>query len=129
MKLYEEICRACRESRKKKQSLRMLFSEEEFHRYLQSAFDHFADNLHDPFDFVQTSVMNSPIPPDFGGNILKLAINVMTANAKSKRRGVLSAGSIFYELSFIVPSCIMLDKERQSRRGELHRSRDYYVLF
>ncbi|KAI9769094.1 MAG: hypothetical protein M1840_004445 [Geoglossum simile] len=114
MELYEEICRACQESWKKKQSLRMLSSAEEFHQYLQSAFDHFANNLRDPFDFVQSSVVNRPIPPDFGGNVLKLAINAMKVNS---RRMVLSADNIFYELSFIVPSCIMLDEERQSRCG------------
>ena len=129
MKLYDEICEACQESRKKKQSLRMLFSTEEFHQYLQSAFDHFADNLHDPFDFVQTSLVNSPIPPDIGGNILKLAINIMTVKAKRNSRKMLSADDIFYELSFLVPSCIMLDEERQSRCGELHGGRDHCVLF
>ena len=37
----------------------------------------FACDLDNPFDFVQASFTNSPIPQDFGGNILKLAINLM----------------------------------------------------
>lgn len=69
-------------------------------------------NLDLPFDFVQASFTNSPIPTDFGGNILKLAIQLM--NAWENRLG---AQAIFEELAVMVASCIMLDAARQKILG------------
>jgi hypothetical protein len=61
----------------------MLLDAEELQSYLQCAFDHFALTLERPFDFVVASFSNSPIPLDFGGNILKLAIKIMQGWEKS----------------------------------------------
>ena len=55
----------------------MLLDADELQPYLQYAFDHFVNDLDTSFDFVQASFVNSPIPSDFGGNILKMAINMM----------------------------------------------------
>jgi hypothetical protein len=55
----------------------MLLDAEKLQSYLQSAFDHFARSLDHPFGFVQASFSNSPIPLDFGGNNLKLVLNLM----------------------------------------------------
>jgi hypothetical protein len=93
----------------------MLLDADELQPYLQTAFDHFASNLDTPFDFVQASFSNSPIPLDFGGNILKLAINLMEV-WKNKADG----STIFVELSYMVASCIMLDSARHKIRG-VHR--------
>lgn len=90
----------------------MLLDAEDLQSYLQSAFDHFARSLDHPFDFVQASFSNSPIPLDFGGNILKLAINLMRV---WKNR--INIEFIFQELSYMVASCIMLDSARKKNLG------------
>jgi len=63
----------CRDN---KSYLRMLLDVEGLQSYLTYAFGHFSGTLESPFDFVQASFINSPIPANFGGNILKLAISV-----------------------------------------------------
>jgi hypothetical protein len=110
--LYANITVACEMARDRKTGLRMLLDAEELQSYLQCAFDHFAASLDRPFDFVQASFSNSPIPLDFGGNILKLAIRVMQV-----WRNKADAQQIFQELSYMVASCIMLDCARQKTRG------------
>jgi hypothetical protein len=107
----------------------MLLDVEELQLYLQCAFDHFARTLDVAFDFVQAAFFNNPIPQDFGGNILKLAINMMEqkelASAKKHTNGKehtnakehTSAHSIFDKLSYMVASCIMLDSVRHNIKG------------
>ena len=92
----------------------MLLDADDMQPYLQYAFDHFACDLDTPFDFVQASFTNSPIPSNFGGNILKLAINIMEA-----WRDEADGRTIFKELSYIVASCIMLESARHKIRGTL----------
>ncbi|KAL8689851.1 MAG: hypothetical protein Q9218_004571 [Villophora microphyllina] len=111
-KLYKGIGMACASSQERRLALRMLLDADELQAYLQYAFDHFACTLDTPFDFVQASFTNSPIPLDFGGNILKLAINLMEA-LPNKIDGPI----IFKELSTMVASCIMLDSARHKIRG------------
>ncbi|KAH7122438.1 hypothetical protein B0J11DRAFT_437907 [Dendryphion nanum] len=111
-KLYTHISRDCEASRDRKAALRMLLDAEELQSYLQYAFDHFALSLDHPFDFVQASFSNSPIPLDFGGNILKLAINLMRVWENKADTQI-----IFQELSYMVASCIMLDTARQAIKG------------
>ncbi|KAL9047302.1 MAG: hypothetical protein Q9214_000088 [Letrouitia sp. 1 TL-2023] len=110
--LYETILDACASSRDRKGELRMLLDADELQPYLQTAFDHFACDLDTPFDFVQASFANSPIPLDFGGNILKLAISLMEA-----WENAIDGRTIFTELSYMVASCIMLDSARSKIRG------------
>jgi hypothetical protein len=111
-KLYRCIQSACTTARLRKGSLRMLLDADELQPYLQFAFDHFACDLDTPFDFVQASFVNSPIPSDFGGNILKLAINMMDV-----WENVASGPILFTELSYMVASCIMLDSARHGIKG------------
>src|SRR5215469_13522421 len=113
-KLYHGILIACIASRSSKANLRMLLDVDDLQFYLQYAFNHFSGTLSSPFDFVQASFMNSPIPPDFGGNILKLAINMMDHLGDRVR-----AKTIFTELSFIVASCIMFDSARHNKLGKV----------
>ena len=96
----------------------MLLDDEKFDPYLQFAFDHFAERLDAPFDFVKASFANNPIPHNFAGNILKLAINMMDAKPE------VSADVLFDDLSKMVASCIMLDSARNRLRGELMRFRN-----
>lgn len=111
-KLYTHIQDACVSGRRRKSELRMLLDADELQHYLHFAFDHFACNLETPFDFVQASFVNSPIPPTFGGNILKLAINLMEVWENE-----VDGRTLFVELSYMVASCIMLDSARHKIRG------------
>ena len=113
-KLYSDIQLACQSARMRKAELRMLLDADELQPYLQYAFDHFACHLDSPFDFVQASFINSPIPLDFGGNILKLAISLMEVWENE-----IDGPAIFTELSYMVASCIMLDSARSKIRGNL----------
>ena len=111
-KLYAGITNACTSSQQTRSAVRMLLDAEELQPYLQLAFDHFTCNLDTPFDFVQASFTNSPIPLNFGGNILKLAINLMESLENR-----IDGPTIFAELSTMVASCIMLDSARHKIRG------------
>ena len=111
-KLYNQILENCKRSHRGRQRMRMLLDADELQPYLQYAFDHFSSDLDMPFDFVKASILNNPIPRDFGGNILKLAIHVM-----SVWRDKLDGAGIFKELSPMVASCIMLDAARHRTPG------------
>ena len=111
-KLYSQIHENCKNSRRERIKMRMLLDADELQQYLQYAFDHFSNNLDMPFDFVKVSILNSPIPKDFGSNILQLAINFMDV-WENKLDGV----AIFEELSLTVASCIMLDAARHKTKG------------
>ena len=113
-KLQLGINSACAFARERKAELRMLMNADELQPYLQFAFDHFACDLETPFDFVQASFTNSPVPHDFGGNILKLAISLMEAWVNT-----IDGEIIFQELSYMVASCIMLDSARSKIRGNV----------
>ncbi|KAL9618157.1 MAG: hypothetical protein Q9160_007107 [Pyrenula sp. 1 TL-2023] len=102
----------------------MLLNSDEMQPYLQYAFDHFSRNLDQPFDFVQASLSNNPIPSNFGGNVLKLAIDVMDL-----WRDKLDGPRIFKELSFMVASCIMLDSARHRTLGPAEKVMAAYVHY
>lgn len=108
-KLHDTLSRRCRESFNTKRRSRMLFNSDALNVYLHSAFEHFSNDLNKPFDFMDASFKINPIPLDFGGNILKLAV-AMKARYDDPRK-------IFEELSFMVASCIGLDCVRQNFKG------------
>ena len=110
-KLRQQIVKTCEKSQYEKRRARMLSNSNELNVYLQSAFDHFSNDLDIPFNFIEIAMKNSPIPSNFGGNILKLAGSI------SSRDPRLTGIEIFRELSIMVASCIMLDCERNSRLG------------
>jgi hypothetical protein len=87
--------------------------------YLSHAFDHFSQTLDEAFDFVRASLSNSPIPLDFGGNILRLALNVMEFKTQAKQK--IEARELFRELARMIASCIMLDSVRHEIRGNAER--------
>ncbi|KAL9606733.1 MAG: hypothetical protein Q9179_000089 [Wetmoreana sp. 5 TL-2023] len=121
-KLYSSILVDCESARERKLALRMLLDADELQAYLEYAFDHFACTLDTPFDFVKASFANSPIPLDFGGNILKLAINLMEALPNK-----IDGPKIFSELSTMVASCIMLDSARHKIRGQAEQIFPQYL--
>ena len=110
-KLHTEIVVRCSQSHHKKRKVRMLSNSEDLQLYLQLAFDHFSLNLDEPFNFVKVALKVNPIPSDFGGNILKLAVAIKDHHPSWK------VAKIFEHLSLMVASCIMLDIHRHRRLG------------
>lgn len=110
-KLHREITSNCSQSFYTKRRSRMLSNSDELHVYLQSAFDHFSQNLDTPFNFIEIVFKNNPIPLDFGGNILKLAAEIKFLKV------AFSGPSLFRELSGMIASSIMLDCARQNLMG------------
>ncbi|KAK5939023.1 hypothetical protein PMZ80_008326 [Knufia obscura] len=121
-RLYSEIQKACEKSHDFKHKSRMLLNSEELQPYLRRAFDHFSQDLNRPFDFVTASLVNNPIPSHFGGNVLKLAVEICKQGSNS-----VDGVSIFKELSFMVASCIMLDSVRNGVRGPADRILAVYL--
>ncbi|KAI9861482.1 MAG: hypothetical protein M1824_002374 [Vezdaea acicularis] len=113
--LYQEIQASCEKSRYSKRRLRMLLNSHDLQPYIQYAFDHFTQTLDIPFDFVEASFVNSPIPQDFGGDILKLAMKTLEVCAKEGFP--LSAEMLFDGLAYMVASCIMLESARHKTLG------------
>jgi hypothetical protein len=112
-RLYHAILTATISAQHDKLKLRMLLDVDDLQTHLEYAFEHFSGTLDFPFDFVEASFANSPIPPDFGGNILKLAINIMDV-WKSEADGP----KIFQALSYMVASCIMIESTRNNKPGK-----------
>lgn len=108
-KLHDVITRQCAESFNTKRRSRMLANSDNLNVYLQCAYDHFLQDLDTPFNFMDISFRINPIPLDFGGNILKLAISMKNLHSDPKM--------MFRELSQMVGSCLLLDSVRQSLIG------------
>ena len=115
-KLRKEIIRCCYDSLETKRQARMLANGEKLQIYLQSAFDHFSQDLDTPFDFIKEAIKINPLPRDFCGNIIKLAIAIKKYSNFRDRSDV---PRIFQELSQMVASCILLDSIRQGLPGIL----------
>lgn len=111
-KLHTEIVVKCSQSHYLKRKVRMLSMSEDLQLYLQLAFDHFAQKLYAPFDFVKVALQINPIPSDFSGNIVKLAVAIRDCQNSCK------LAEIFEHLSLLVASCIMLDIHRHRRLGQ-----------
>jgi hypothetical protein len=109
--LHQKITECCEDAYKTRRSVRMLSNANDLHMYLQCAFDHFSENLDSPFNFIEVSLRNNPIPLDFGGNILKLALAIKDQAGQSDGR------IIFRKLSKMVASCIYLDIVRHGLKG------------
>ncbi|XDG06053.1 hypothetical protein ABKA04_005668 [Annulohypoxylon sp. FPYF3050] len=122
-KLFDAIKVKCQESLFSKKGARMLATAEQLERHLQAAYDHFSKDLKTPFDFMKEGLKHNPIPLDFGGNILNLAI-ATKQNCVSLQD---DAEQIFDKLVPMVSSCIMLDAARNNLMVKLFK--DAYAEF
>ncbi|KAK6342107.1 hypothetical protein TWF730_001585 [Orbilia blumenaviensis] len=111
--LYEEIKKGVQHAHKMKRRRRMLVNAVTLQTHLQSAYDHFADSLDTPFDFVKSTFAHSPIPSDFGGNILKLILEVKRCNIDKQ-----DGKWILQQVAPMVASCILLDATREKIVGD-----------
>ena len=111
-KLRNEIVSRCKDAHDTKKEARMLSNSDDLQIYLIAAFDHFSRKLDAPFNFVEVAFKNHPIPRNFSGNMLQLAIalkNHPDINLTGKR--------MFEELGYMFASCIRLDIARQRLLG------------
>ncbi|KAI9662379.1 MAG: hypothetical protein M1821_008546 [Bathelium mastoideum] len=111
-KMYNEIATKCNTSQYTKRKLRMLINGDDLQFYLKVAFDHFADTLDAPFDFIKTGRRLNPIDPSFSTNILQVSISVMENTADGR-----NLEKLFTRVAVMVASCIMLDMDRKRRPG------------
>jgi hypothetical protein len=74
--LHGLIKASCQLSFNTKRQANMLAKSFEMDTLFQSAFDHFAQTLVMPFNFIAVSIRNNPLPKNFGDHILQLAIVV-----------------------------------------------------
>ncbi|KAK6502557.1 hypothetical protein TWF506_003137 [Arthrobotrys conoides] len=122
--LYLEIKAGVMRSHGLKLERRMLMNSMALQFHLQSAYDHFANSLSTPFDFVKSTFAHSPIPPDFSGSILKLILSVRKQVPRRIELGRLVAGQmevLFGNVASMVASCILLDISRQQYLGSTSR--------
>lgn len=107
--LHNTITQRCKQSLDLKKISRMLHNSDDLGIQFQFAFDHFSNDLHMPFNFMNISYRINPIPMDFGGNILRLAIRLENRFKTVKK--------VFEHLGIMVTSCIMLDCARRNLKG------------
>jgi hypothetical protein len=109
-KLHKQIVHCCELSHDTKRAAGMLSTSDQLNIYLQSAFDHFSKGLDKPFNFIEVSLKNKPIPLDLGDHVLQLATAMRSLRADQ------SGVRLFQNLSYIVASCVLLDCVRY-RKG------------
>jgi hypothetical protein len=112
-KLYEMILLQCRLSHETKRRARMASNGDDLQMYLMAAFDHFARKLDVPFNFIDVAMRYHPIPQNFTGNIVQLAIAI-----KNHPDIHLTGEGTFKELGGFVALCIHLDTIRQGHKGK-----------
>ncbi|KAM0714544.1 hypothetical protein Q7P37_009840 [Cladosporium fusiforme] len=124
-KLRNVIDRCCLQSSRVKDRMRMQTDVAELERYMQSGFDHFTTHVDLPFDFMQASLVQNPIPSDFGDHILQICLAVQRLHSNPPYE--LAEG--VRDLTAFVASCILLDCARH-RKGRLERlSAPYEAYF
>lgn len=107
-KLHQLIHRSCIGSFETKQAARMQLDSDELEVYIQSAYEHFTSEagLTEPFDFRQISLRHNPIPRDFGGHILELAVKLQSSQPS------IGGHWVFQILCPLVASSIVLNCTR-----------------
>jgi hypothetical protein len=108
-KLHQRITNCCKTSYNAKKTARMLLTSDALNIYFQAAFDHFSLQLDRPFNFVEVSLKNNPIPTDFGGHILQLATREFAVQHRH------NGPDIFQRLSYMVASCVLLEVVRNTK--------------
>jgi hypothetical protein len=119
-KLHKVISANCLDSFTFKRNVRMLSNTDELNVYLQAAYDHFTTNLSVPFNFIDVSLKNNPLPETFGDHITQFAVAIFDILKRATDRQPVTGGCIFTPLSSMVASCIMLDCV-QYRKGNANR--------
>lgn len=110
--LRDVISEACQSSFQKRKSVSLLPDVDEFGMYLSLAFDHFAQTLDQPFDYVKASIQSRPPPETLEDNLLEFVVSFAAAtNAEGEIE------LIFNKITKIVASYFILDSARKHRMG------------
>jgi hypothetical protein len=123
-KLRGLIQECCDRSFEAKRRTRMQTDAAELDGYLQSGFDHFTTHLDLPFDFMQVSLVQNPIPHDFGDHILQLCLAMERAATGTREQ----TQELFVRIGSLVASCVLLDCARY-RKGRLEKLSIQYEGF
>jgi hypothetical protein len=115
---YQVITASCEKSFNSRKRANMLFRSFELDVHFQAVFSHFSRTLTMPFDFIAMSLLTNPIPNDFGGHMLQLALAIQAHDKESKsaHERTRKATSIFDRMSRLVACSISLDCVRH-RKG------------
>lgn len=113
--LHRTIERRCMDSFASKSRARMVSNAEDLNIYLQAAFDHFTNGLDRPFNFIDVSLKNNPLPETFADHILQLALAI---HAQYRDQYKTTGQWIFEHVGRIAASCIMIDCIRY-RKGPI----------
>ena len=113
--LYDAIRYRCDASYERKKSARLLLNAERMQQYLNSAFDHFAHHLDQPFDFIKEALRYNSIPTDFGGHIVNLILSLYH-DVHDERERPLPDDLLRY-LSSPIACCLMLAAAREDMQG------------
>ncbi|KAF8847153.1 hypothetical protein BDZ45DRAFT_811773 [Acephala macrosclerotiorum] len=122
--LRDRITTCCDDSFMSKRRANMLLTSDEFSMLLYSAFEHFSLNLHTPFNFIEVSLRINPIPQNFGGNILQLAIALHKQVSEDD-----DDHWIFNTLSNFIASSVLLDCVRHRKGLPYDHIGDYAKFF
>ena len=114
--LHNVIVDRCNQSHGMKQRARLHLNANDFNIYLQAAFDHFANNLEEPFNFIEVALRNNPLPENLGDHILQLALAIQ---ARFRDQSAITGQWIFESVGQVVASCILLDSV-QYYKGTVH---------
>jgi hypothetical protein len=115
-KLRDAIQTKCIASFAYKKLFRMHLNAETLEQYVNSACDHFAHKLDEPFDFVKEALRHNPMPQDFQGHLLNLML--CTSQEASHSRRFSETTDRLRNLSRLVASCVMLAATRDGLRGQ-----------
>jgi len=124
-RLHDAIVQGCQKSFYAKRKARMLTNADELHAYFEAGFSHFTTHLDLPFNFVEVSLKQNPIPSDFGGHILQLAIAAMRYLSKTEEDLIW----LFGKLSVMLASCVFLDCARFRKGRMVHLFHNYEQFF
>ncbi|UKZ53308.1 hypothetical protein TrVGV298_007100 [Trichoderma virens] len=113
IKLYDNISSKCAESHDIKKRTRMLLNAERLPRYVNAAYDHFTQDLDEPFDFVTEARRDLSPPQDFGGHVLNF---ILFMYDQWETTGIPMSG-LFYRLAEPIASCVMLAATRDKTQG------------
>ncbi|KAI8626701.1 hypothetical protein F5Y19DRAFT_445247 [Xylariaceae sp. FL1651] len=116
-KLYTVIKDKSEMAQKGKAAARMLLDAERLNQFLALAFDHFSQYADKPFDFMNESLRQNPLPGTFGGNFVQLALAAQRVGDRRSGGPIRNPAELFDRLLPLISSYITLDAERSSLIG------------
>jgi len=108
-KLHEQITLNCDAAFRRRERVRMLPHVDELNEYLEAGFKHFSKRLDVPFNSVEITVRNHPVPQNFGDHVSNLAADMQ------QKLDYYDVTLTFEGLSPFVASCLLLDAVKRAQ--------------